>query len=294
MSKFLEYQNYVHVYEQKSITKAAKQLNISTSSVSKRLVKLESAIQVQLVDRTTHNLSITPLGEKFYRRCKAILEQVKDSELLIQEENEKIDGRIRISVPEILANRTFLLGLKGFFSDFPEVNLEINVTNEITNMIDSEIDFCFRIGSLADSQLIAIPVLTLDFIFCASPNYLKNNEIPDNYQDLIRDNKLILPTYINVAKESKDFFPNDNIIIKSTEKFHCSDNFNTIFNLALSEFGVTLLPRMYIKQALVSGQLVQIYPNYQSPEFNVSLVYNRKLSMTKLMAEFKDHVKTNY
>ncbi|NRA83176.1 MAG: LysR family transcriptional regulator [Gammaproteobacteria bacterium] len=294
MSKFLEYQNYVQVYEQKSITKAAKQLNISTSSVSKRLVKLESAIKVQLVDRTTHNLSITPLGEKFYLRCKAILDQVKTSELLIQEENEKIDGRIRISVPEILANRTFLLGLKGFFSEFPEVNLEINVTNDITNMIDSEIDFCFRVGSLVDSQLIAIPILTLDFIFCASPNYLRNNEIPDHYQDLIRDNKLILPTYINVAKESKEFFPNDNIIIKSTEKFHSSDHFNTIYNLALSGFGVTLLPTVYIKQALSSDQLVQIYPNYQSPEFNVSLVYNRKLTMTKLMTEFKDHIKSTY
>ncbi|WP_409522946.1 LysR family transcriptional regulator [Nitrincola sp. MINF-07-Sa-05] len=291
MPKLQEYQAFVSIYENRSITKAGRQLNLSASSISKKLSKLEDELSVQLVDRSTHNLSITPLGERFYLRCKSILDAVTENEILIREENQITAGRIRIALPEMLVTETLLSAIRSFGDQYPDVRFELNVSNEMQDLIASDIDFCFRSGPLEGSQLIGIPLFAIQHIFCATPDFLRRYPLTDSYESLLENRQLIVPTFVNLSLITKHFFPDTNIRAQQIVSSHSTNQLSAIVSMTLAGLGASILPRIYIKPLLDDGRLVQLYPDYTSPTMDISLIYHKKLTMTKLMTLFKSFIR---
>lgn len=291
MPKFQEYQTFISIYETGSITKAGRQLNLSASSISKKLSKLEDDLNVQLVDRSTHNLSITPLGERFYLRCKSILDAVTENETLIREENQITAGRVRIALPEMLVTPLLLNAIKSFGTLYPDVRFELNVSNELQDLIASDIDFCFRSGVLEDSQLIRVPLFATQHVFCATPDYLDQHPLTDSYESLFENRQLIVPTFVNLSMIAKKFFPEANIRVQQVVSSHSTNHLSAIVSMTLAGLGASILPRIYIQPLLDQGKLLQIYPHYASPAMDISLIYHKKLAMTRLMSLFKSFIR---
>lgn len=291
MSKFHLYQIFIAIGETGSISRAAQRMNISPSSVSKRLTQLESELGVKLVERSTHGLAVTPLGEKFLHRCRDIIQEVGVAESEIREDSGILAGTLKLSIPELLVTKSFFSALEVFSAQNSRVTFEIEVSNEVCDLVDSDVNFSFRTGELADSRLIAQHIVDVNHLFCASPAYVKNNTIPDSYKSLVDSETLIVPSFIDLTKSLKYFFKDESLTARQIAACYRANNLHALCSMAEASNGVALLPQPTVQQALDEGRLVNIYPDYTSPLMPLYLVYTSNRHMTMLMVRFKDFVK---
>lgn len=291
MPKFQRYQNFIAICETGSISRAAQRLNVSPSAVSKRLMQLESELNVKLVERSTHGLAITALGERFLRRCRDIVQEVTVAEAEIREESGTLAGTLKLSIPELLVTKSFFYALEVFSAQNRRVTYEIEVSNEVCDLVDSDVNFSFRTGDLVDSRLVAQHIVDVNHVFCASPDYLKSNNIPESYKSLVDSKSLIVPSFIDLTKSLKYFFKDDTLTAKQIAACYRANNLHALCSMAEASNGVALLPQPTVQQALDEGRLINIYPEYNSPIMPLYLVYTSNRHMTMLMVRFKEYIK---
>lgn len=295
MRNIEDLKSFIAIYESNSITRAARQLNVSPASISKRLAKLESELDVQLIERSTHSLCPTSMGIVFYQKIKIVLKDLEDCASWIRNANKEAAGTVRISLPEMLVTQRTFSFLQCFTDSYEHIMLEFDVSNEVKDLIAANVDFSFRTGQLDDSQLVAIPFTSTEHVFCASQSYIDNHWLPESHERLL-DGKLITPSFINVSQTARILLPEPEG--KSTKHSreisagHKANSLAAIKAMTLSGIGIALLPEVFIKDEIESGQLKRLYPDYRSPSMPVSLVYQKKLCMTKPLELFKEYVKS--
>lgn len=288
--------SFIAIYESNSITKAARQLNVSPASISKRLSKLESELDVQLIERSTHSLCPTSMGRVFYQKIKTIMRDLEDCESWIQSVNKEAAGAVRISLPEMLVTQRTFAFLQCFAESYENIMLEFDVSNDVKDLIAANVDFSFRTGKLDDSRLVAIPFTSTEHVFCASQSYIDNHKLPESHEHLLEVSKLITPSFINISQTARILLPEPEV--KSTKHSqglfagHKANSLAAIKAMTLSGIGIALLPEVFVKDEIESGQLKKLYPDYRSPPMPVSLVYQKKLCMTKPLELFKEYVKS--
>lgn len=281
---------FIHIFETKSISKTALMLNHTPSSISKKLTKLEMDLKVQLVERSTNYLEITPVGHDFYEKCKEIMIKVRECEHLLIESNNRVSGKLGLSIPEIMSNNTFYDCIADFTKQYPDVKFNIQVANKIVDSGNTNIDFFIRSGSLQDSQLIAIKLLDTSPILCASLGYLEQKGVPINLLDAVTCGDFIAPSYVNLNQKFKQFFSAHNIQYHELATSHLSDNLDGILKLVKRGVGFSLVPHIYISKELTQGELVPICPQAKFPTIPVNLIYRKRATPTKLMTLFKEHI----
>jgi len=290
MPKFTAYQVFVTIVESNSLTKAADQLNLSPSAISKQLSSLEQDLGVTLIDRSTRSIAISDVGQTFYTQCKEILYAIEQAEESVFIEGNEPSGKIRITVPQILSHGFYMKMLSDFTQNYQMVNLEIMVSNKYLDLYNEKIDFAFRIGDLKDSGLKAIPLMETKPIVCASANYLEKNSQPRKLSEL-SEHRLIMPSYLNLS-EMRRFLSalqlNPNI-----EEHHMIDDALTYYNAILNGMGIGILQSVIAETDIQTGNLVNLFPDFQIKAFRIYLLFKEQKSSSKKLIEFKQFVK-NY
>ncbi|NRA62672.1 MAG: LysR family transcriptional regulator [Psychrobium sp.] len=292
MASFSEYRTFCAIVELKSITAAAKSLHKSASAVSKQLSKLEAGLSVQLIDRSTKALTITPLGEKFYQQCKSILQSVTDSEQALKDEVTTASGKLVLSFPEVLL-RTSLMALITKFSQLHKgIQFELRASNTPDNVIDEGIDFAFRIGTLDDSRLTANKLFSARLICIASPKYIERYGKPTSLSQAFDQHKMLLPTYVNLTKTVKELLGISESF--SLHQAHLMNSETVIFDAVMQGMGVTALLDFSIQSQLESGELINLLPEQDLPQQNVYFLYHNRDYMPETVRLFKEFIKQEY
>src|SRR5690349_8272335 len=175
---------FARVVEQGSFTRAATTLSMPKATATKLIQTLEAHLQTTLLHRTTRRVSVTPDGAAYYERAVALLADLEelDGSMRLSQVNPK--GRLRIDVSASLATLILIPALADFHARFPEIQIDIGVTDRPVDLIGENVDCVIRAGTLTDQSLIARKIAEMHFATCASPSYLQQKGEPRHPDDL--------------------------------------------------------------------------------------------------------------
>ncbi|QBF84031.1 LysR family transcriptional regulator [Shewanella maritima] len=278
---------FAKVVELKSFAEAARQLQLPTTTVSRKIQQLEAELGGKLLNRTTRALSLTELGEQVLPKAMLIQDTIKELQTDAEAFANQPMGKLHISAPRSFCQHLLAPLLAEFRSLYPGIKLELEAANRIQDLTKSRVDFAFRIGELKDSSLIALPLTAVDYELTASKAYLDQNQAPKHPVDLIKHPSIrnhvdgyILPWQFSQANESYSHQADADLL---------SDDLDVSVTYTLANLGISYLPVSLTKRYLESGELITLLPNWDKLSPIAYLLYpNRKHlpQKAKLFIEF--------
>ena len=184
MDKLRAMAGFVRIVDRGSLTAAAADLGISLPSMVRMLATLEQALGVTLLNRTTRRISLTDGGRQYLEHCRAILRQVQEADAALHSRQLAPQGRLAVTA-SVLFGRRYIAPIVGeFVRRHPAVTAELLFLDRVVDLVEEGLDVAVRIGPLAESSLVAIPLGTVRRVVCASPAYLRAHGTPRRPQDV--------------------------------------------------------------------------------------------------------------
>lgn len=277
---------FATVVDTGSFARAAEQLHLSSTATSRHVAELEKHLGAQLLQRSTRRINLTEIGANYYDRCRSILADVEEAEAQAATSESQPRGMLRISLPTSFGLQYIAPAIPEFCKRYPDLQLELNFTDRIVDLVEEGIDMAVRITSELKTNLIARKLAQVQLVCCASPAYLAEFGTPQHPEDLRRHNCF---TYsyspnINVWKFQRDG-KEHHIQVKG----RLGTNHGDMSKLAtLHGLGIDMLPTFMVCDELRTGKLVPILQDYPMPPINVYAVYlpgARRAARIKAMVE---------
>lgn len=254
---------FVRVAERGSFASVASETGYTSSGVSRMITRLEDNLGNKLFFRSTRQLSLTPEGEAFLPRARSILESIEVACAELSDVAEVPRGHIRLNCGTAFANHRLAPYLAEFTALYPHILLDIAVTDQRVDPVAQQADVTIRVGDLADSNLIAIPLGSVTRVIAASPKYLEEHGEPQTAQHLRKHNCLLLSGFPHQA--AWPFVEKGQRITIPVKGGLMSDSAETLLQAALSGAGIIRLGDFLGADALASGQLVPILTEIHDP-----------------------------
>ncbi|PXX96322.1 LysR family transcriptional regulator [Halomonas sp. LBP4] len=175
---------FVRVAELGSYTRAAEQLELSRTQVSKLVMQLETHLQVRLLQRTTRRLHLTEAGERYLARALGILQALEEAEAEVGAGVTEIRGRLRVNGPMAFGTDYLAPLVARFMVRHPALEMRLDLNDRRVDLLEEGYDLAIRIGSLPDSSLVARPLTRCHLLLCASPAYLAAHGEPQRLEEL--------------------------------------------------------------------------------------------------------------
>ena len=169
---------FVRAIERNGFSQAARDLGVTPSAVSKLVTRLERRLGVVLVRRTTRRLALTPEGEVFFERAHRIVDAIADAEAEVMRFGERPRGKLRMNVGTAFGTYALVPALPEFQARYPEIELEISLTDRVVDLMDAGADLAIRLGPLTDTHLVARRLTDLTRVVSAAPAYLARHGKP--------------------------------------------------------------------------------------------------------------------
>lgn len=269
---------FVRIVEAGSITKAAEQLNIAKSAVSRRLKELETRLGSQLISRTTRQSNLTQAGEQYYQQVNHILSAVDTLNEQTSGAPTRIEGTLKMTAPLSFGLMHLNDVIDEYANQHPNLHFELDFSDRHIDLIEEGYELAIRIRELQDSSYQAKRLALIRYSLCASPDYLSRMGTPETLADL--ENHEFLQYGLGKTssleltdEEGKKHNHTINAKIKAT-------NGEFLVDLAVKGHGITFIPTFIAYQKLARGELMPILQQYQLPTLNAYAVYpkNRFLS----------------
>lgn len=255
---------FVRAVERKGFTSAARDLGVTPSAISKLVTRLETRLGVRLLQRSTRRLALTPEGEVYFDRVQRIVSEIADAESEVMRFGVRPRGRVRMSVGTAFATYALVPALPEFMARYPEIELDLHVTDRVVDLVEAGIDLAIRVGPLPDSNLAARRIGHLERVISASPEYLAKHGVPRAPEDLSRHNCLTLPGIAGQAEWP--FRGPAGTRLVAVKGNIAVNNAETLFELALLGLGVIRLSDIIVGPAIRTGRLVPVLTRVHQPE----------------------------
>src|SRR5262245_2558528 len=175
-----------------SFAGAAKELGVSAVAVSKNVQRLERQLGVRLLQRSTRKLSLTAEGRLFYERCTGPLRELESAQAAVKDKGRAPAGRLRVTSISPFGRAYLLPLLPAFSRRYPQIEIELQLDDAVSDMIAEGYDVGIRAGEMRDSTMVAREIAPLHFVVCGAPSYLKQQGVPRRPDDPARHNCLRL------------------------------------------------------------------------------------------------------
>jgi len=265
---------FVAVAEAESFTAAAKRLGISTAQVSRQVSALESRLSTRLFYRTTRKVSVTEAGQTYYQHCRQVLDGLEEAERAMTNLQLVPKGQLRLTAPVTFGEKTIAPLVNDFVLRYPELEVQLNLTNQKLDLVGESYDLAVRLGKLEDSSMMARRLSSRALYVCASPEYLSTYGFPHSLSELEQHNCLQGNLdYWRFQERGKL----RNIRIKGNIK--CDSGW-ALLDAALKGIGIVQLPDYYVQPSLASGKLISLLEHWQEADDGIWAIYpqNRHLS----------------
>ncbi|TCF99610.1 LysR family transcriptional regulator [Paraburkholderia strydomiana] len=288
MDKFVSMEIFVAVVEAGSLTAAAERFEISSAMVGKHIRSLEARLGTRLLTRTTRRQSLTEIGRQYYEQCRRILADVKDAESLAESMAAAPRGVLKVTVPLTYGVEIFSPAMTDYLSEWPEVTLELDLSNRMTDLVEEGFDAAVRIGQLQDSSFVARPLKPYRMRACASPAYLARAGIPRTPADLA-DHECL--GFLHWGREGAWRLGGESAAENALRagRFR-ANNGQALKVAALRGFGLVLQPEALLAREIASGELVSVLEEHLPEGAPVHLVYPRDRRATPKLTSFIDFV----
>lgn len=288
MDKIHAMQLFIRVAELESFSRAADTLGLPKGSVSRQIQALENHLGTRLLHRTTRRVQLTQDGMVYYERAKDVLSNLDELDGMFQHDPTSISGKLRVDMPVGVARNLVIPRLPAFLQQYPGIELELSSSDRLVDVIREGFDCVVRVGTLKDSGLIARPLGKLSIINCASPQYLSRFGYPETLDDLASHalvhyavNLGVRPPGFEVMLDNATRWIKTGgvLTVNSTETYHAA---------CLAGLGIIQVPRVGVREALRSGKLVEILPQYRAEPMPVSLIYPHRRNLSRRVHLFME------
>ncbi|ANL22543.1 MULTISPECIES: LysR family transcriptional regulator [Rhizobium] len=262
---------FVKVAQYGSFSRAAHSLGMPVSTVSRKVTSLEEQLGVTLIQRTTRKLSLTAQGRAYYDRCSEPLSHLLDAEQAVSETQRKPAGFLKISVPVILGQEVFYEFISAFLKTYPDIQVDLFVTNLFLDLVAENIDVGIRFGDLKDSSMVAQRLGKSVRYLVAAPEYLKGRALPAKPEDL-KEHRCVLLNGRNGEAEWHLVSGRKSLDLRVSGPVSSRD-FDAVSAFTYRGHGIGLLPSTYCDEQIRRGELIRLLPEWSSPEIFVHAVY---------------------
>jgi DNA-binding transcriptional LysR family regulator len=270
-----------------SFSAAADALSMSSQMVGKHVRTLEDHLGAKLINRTTRRQSVTEMGRAFHERVRTIL-----AEALAAESLAIPRGRIRVNAPVTFGAHELALVLPDYLAANPGVDVELTLADRTVDLIDEGYDAVFRVGPLGDSGLIARSLQPMRMVLCAAPAYVEARGIPTSPDDL-RGHECLGFAYGSTRNQWSFDGPTRAVTIDVSCR-HIVNNGQALLTLAVAGMGILLQPASLVREALASGRLVHLLPDYEPPMHHMHILYAPDRRITPKLRSFLDFIVTRF
>lgn len=282
MDRFDAMQAFARVVQTGSFTKAADTLHMSRTSVTQLIQQLEARLRVRLLNRTTRKLNLTADGAAYYERVVRLLADMDDAETSLSSAAAVPRGRLRVDVPSPLARLLLIPALPDFHERYPDIQIDLGVSDRMIDLIDENVDCVVRGGELTDLSLMARKVGDLALGVFAAPAYLRRVGVPRHPRDL-EDGQQRIVGYL-WARTGKPLSyalekDGENVQVHGRPVLTVDDG-NAYLAAGIAGMGVLWLPRYMALDALARGELVELFGDWSMPSMPLYLAFppNRHVS----------------
>ena len=274
---------FCKVIETQSFTQAANQQNISVAMASKLVSQLEEHLKTRLLQRTTRKIMPTEAGMLYYQRCQAILLDLSEADSSISNMATSLQGNLLISMPRDFGLLYISPNLPKFIELHPNLHVEIEFEDKRVDLVAEGYDLALRIGYMQDSSLVARKISSSPMHFVASPSYLESRGTPLTPDDLEYHQGLLYKSSLNqVHWQSTKANQIQRYKIQSKV---VSNNGMALLEMTKAGLGISNSPSFFVKDALASGELVEILSEYKQKPLDIYVVYpNRRHLPAKVRA----------
>lgn len=279
---------FVKVVECGSFSQAATSLGQPRATVSRKVSQLESTLGTRLLHRSTRKLSLTEDGRQYYLTCSSALSEIEEANQVITATQQTPSGLLRIAAP-LAAQSGFMCHLiTEFLSLYKDVDIKLNLSDDVVNLIDDGIDIAFRAGTLKDSSLVARKLGSTKLVLCASPEYLQQAPAPTSPKALKTHSCIIFGNpHNNVNWQLQQGAETINVQVSGRISVNSME---FALHACLSGLGVALLPYAVVDQYVKSKKLELLLCEYSSNVGGLYIVYPSKSHLSTTVRAFIDFV----
>lgn len=279
---------FVRIVEAGAIGKAAEQLSLAKSAVSRRLTELERRLGTPLINRTTRKFSITEAGHNYYHRTLKLLEDIESLNADTSNTATKVEGTLKIAIPLTFGLMHMSPLLDKFCKRYGELKMQVDFADRRVDLVEEGFELALRIGDLKDSSLHAKKLCDISYAICASPAYLEQYGRPKHPKDLTTHSLL----HYGNANQAQI------AIVDSNNKSHKvemqtkvkANNGDFLADMAINGHGIVFSPTFIVYQALRAKQLIPVLTDCHTQPTSAYAIYPHGRSLSRRARLFIDFI----
>ncbi|TCJ97841.1 LysR family transcriptional regulator [Volucribacter psittacicida] len=271
---------FIKVVETGSMTKAAEQLMMTSPAVTQAIKKLEQQLAIKLFHRTTRKLSLTEAGEVFYQHIAHLQQQADNAINAIDALRHKPMGQLNIACVTGFVDSLLMQTFKKILAQYPAMNLNLYFEDKLIDLVEQRIDIALRVGKNSlQNNMIAKHLFDIEMVICASPDYLAQQALPNNLDELAALD------WINFRHQSQMSIHfqrgQQQTTITPNYRVQCNSVYNSR-SLTLNGFGVSMQPKLDVQAHLQQGNLIQLCAEWKLPLYPLYLVRLQRIQSEKM------------
>ena len=278
MDRFNAMLVFTRIVELGGFAKAADSLQMPRASVTVLIKQLEAHVGVQLLHRTTRQVSPTLDGAAYYQRCVRLLADLEESEGLFRGSQPK--GTLRVEMPAAVGRLVVFPALPEFTGRYPQIDLEIGLNDRPVDLIREGVDCVIRGGLTVDDSLVARPLVQMDQMTCASPDYLRAHGVPQSLDDLNGHRMIEYFSSASGKRYGLEFQLGDDVRLINLPKQVSVNSAEGYLAACVAGYGLVQTPRYHVAQQVREGSLQEVLSDCLPPRLALTALYppHRQLS----------------
>lgn len=288
MDKLRGMETFVAVVECGSFTGAATRLEMSAVMVGKYIALIEGQLDTRLLERNTRRQSLTDAGRVYFDEARRVLEQVANAERSVERLRLAPAGTLRVSAPVSFGASIIAPLTASFLQAWPEVRVELDLTNRMVDLVDEGIDLAIRIGDIQRTDLVAKYLAPYRMAICAAPDYLARHGTPQTPADLA-GHQCLSHTVWTARNEWRLPGAAEEVRWKRDAVLRCNDGY-ALRMAAVAGAGLLLQPEVLLAEDLANGRLVRILQNYTPEPRPIHLLWRQDLRPLPKLTRFVEHL----
>lgn len=289
MDQLLALRAFGRVVEAGSFTRAAESLNMPNATLSKLVRELETHLGVRLLQRTTRRVTVTPEGRDYYEKTARILADLEEIDTSFDVARSRPRGQLRIDIGSSTASDVLLPALPEFLARYPDIRIELGVSDRAADLIADNVDCVIRGGALNDSSLVARSIGRATMVTCAAPSYLKQFGTPAYPDELKNGHRLVSYVLTSNGRALPFRFARggESVEIKVEHRIGINES-NAHLAAAVAGLGIVQTFSYCAGKHLRDGSLVEILAGWRPDGFPFHVVYPQNRHLTQRLRVFID------
>ncbi len=284
---------FTHVVRSESFTKAASELGMPLSTVSRKVSELEADLGIKLLDRTTRSLQLTELGKVYYQHCQQGVDAFNFANQSLRQSRTEEHGLLHISIAPNMAEPLFLPIIKLFQNRYKQADIRISISERLLDFVEDDLDLSFRVSPPDNPKHVAVTLLKHHHAMIAAPSYLAANGTPKHPEELSNHSLIGFglhnnPELIWRLKDKDKVYEH-----QFTPKLAIND-YADVLEAARLGLGIAEVPSILSQQFLKNGKVLRVLPHWTFPEITLSAVHQGPQSLSRLARLFLDICKEQF